>query len=345
LAASVLAVVLVGGLKIRAFSAGSTTPAPVPAASPLNDTWKGTTLDPNWHVTILGDAQDQEHSIKLDNGLLRLTAGGSDIFGKSDNGMYIWQPANGDFQVTLEMHNIAFTSASAKCGIMVRASLDTTSRYAAEFSMPWGGFLESRLTPAAAPPNGSGCPGPECVAWGDPNAEDPSRPVILLRLTRKGDVFMAERSADGGKTWGHLRTGSLQGRDTIAVKLGDDVLVGIAYTSRNSSQTGEAVVGPITFTQLATRPTGNGLLAATATDASGQPVAEVGLIVKSGSDKLGTSVGAAITSNTASFFLKPGTYTVEAAETGTYKAGTPVPFEIKFGQVQELKVKVGDKKQ
>lgn len=52
-----------------------------------------------------------------------------------------------------------------------------------------------------------------------------------------------------------------------------------------------------------------------------------------------TSVGDSANSNTASFFLKLGRYTVQTAETDTHKAGDPVPFEIKTGQVVDLKVK------
>jgi hypothetical protein len=112
---------------------------------------------------------------------------------------------------------------------------------------------------------------------------------------------------------------------------------------------GEAVVGPISFTQGATRPAGTGLLAATAVDANGKPVEGVGLtlIAANGKDRLGTTVGmdtnsSPIASDTASFFLKPGMDLVQAAENDTYNAGAPVPLEIKnAGEVQELKVPIG----
>lgn len=51
-----------------------------------------------------------------------------------------------------------------------------------------------------------------------------------------------------------------------------------------------------------------------------------------------------MTSNTASHFLKPGAYTVEAAESDTHAAGTPVPFEIQTGKTVVLKVPVGKAK-
>jgi hypothetical protein len=130
------------------------------------------------------------------------------------------------------------------------------------------------------------------------------------------------------------------------VQLPDDVLVGIMYSSHNTGEVGEAVVGPIQFTQTATRATSNGLIAATATDENGKPVSDVGLVVTKGNDRVGTSVNeaASLASNTASFFLQPGTYSVQTAENDTLNAGTPVPFEIKTGQAQELKVKIGKAK-
>lgn len=337
--------------------AAGNTPAPAAAAWPnsnLNDDWKGATLDPKWHVTALGDAQEQDSSVKLDKGLLHLMAAGSDTWVGGDNNLYVWQPVNGDFQVTLELHSIAFTNQAAKCGIMVRSSLSKFSPNVFCQAMPKGGDLQVRLASATIGDSdtgpGSGCPGDMCNPWGDPNNDDPNRPVIQIRLTRTGDVFKAERSDDGGKTWAGEHSGSRAGQDTATNALGDDVLVGIAYDSHDAATVGEAVVGPITFTQMAQRPSGNGLLAATAVDANGMPVENVGLILNSGSTMVATTIGQdsssnAIASDTASFFLKPGKYTIQAGENDTYQAGTPVPLEIKAaGEVQTLKIPIGKSK-
>jgi hypothetical protein len=365
LATAVLAAILAGGTRMPAAYAQGTTPAPAPttaAAAPwpksdLNDTWKGTTLDPKWNVTLVGDAQANasDSSVKLDGGLLHLMVNSSDTFNGGDNGIYLWQPANGDFQVTLEIHNVTFTADAAKIGIMVRSSLSQYSPNAFSLAMPKGGNLQLRQPTAkigtADTGPSSGCPGANCVPWGDATMEDPNRPVILQRLTRMGDTFTEQRSYDMGKTWGGVHQGTLTGQDTGTVKLGDDVLVGIWYTTNNSAGgAGEAVLGPISFTQMATRPTGSGLLAATAVDANSQPVADVGLTLNSGTTMLGTTLGMddssnPIASDTASFFLKPGMYTLQAAENDTYNAGAPVPLEIKAaGDVQELKVPVGKAK-
>jgi hypothetical protein len=47
------------------------------------------------------------------------------------------------------------------------------------------------------------------------------------------------------------------------------------------------------------------------------------------------------TSDTGSFFLPPGTYTVETGDSSKFAASVPTPFEIKTGQTQDLLVPVG----
>jgi len=354
---AVVAASLALGLGVRVAYSQGTDPVTAPwPNSNLSDDWKGTNLDPKWHVTLVGDAQADPSvtPVKVDNGLLHLMVDSGETWYGGDSGIYLWQPANGDFQVTLEIHNVSFTSDAAKIGIMVRSSLSRFSPNAYSQAMPKGGNLQIRQPDAVIGTTdtgpGSGCPGDDCLKWGDETAEDPNRPVILQRLTRVGDTFTTDRSYDMGKTWGGVHQGALTGQDTATVKLGDDVLVGIWYTTTASGTLGEAVLGPVSFKQIATRPTGNGLLAAMAVDANGKPVADVGLSLNNGTTLVGTTLGEdegsnPIASNTASFFMQPGKYTLQAAENDTYSAGTPVPVEIKAaGDVQDLKVQVGKAK-
>jgi hypothetical protein len=309
------------------------------------DTFKGDKLDPKWNVTVLGNAQEQENSVKVENGAVRIMVGGTDIWEDNDNGMFIWQPANGDFQVTLEIRGLKRTDASAKLGIMVRKSLDVADINIFTQVMPKGGTMQARTEYGGASGPGSGCPGDECNPFGDPDEGDlGNQPTILQRLTRTGNMFKTDRSYDGGKTWVGLHTGSRAAQDEAEVVMPDDVLVGIAMTSHNGSDVGEGVFGPISYVQNATRPTDNGMVAATATDANGAPVLGVGLVIKKGSDVVGSSIGENVTSNTTSAFLKPGTYTIEAPESDTYAAGAPVPFEVQTGKTVVLKVPVGKAK-
>jgi hypothetical protein len=344
-AGAILALVLVSPR--LGFAQGTTPAADV---SPLSDTWKGDKLDPKWHITLHGDAQDfaSESSVKVENGLLRLRVQSGEYWNDNDNGMFIWQPANGDFEIGLEMRSITKDSSeAAKVGIMVRESLDRFSPNVFQQAMPKGHNMQVRKAIGETTGPGSGCGGDNCVEWGDNSGDISTMQTILKRLTRTGKIFKADYSEDGGKTWKAQHEGDLAGQDTQEVEMPDDVLVGIGVTGTDPGAPTEAVVGAFVFTQLATRPTGKGLVALTGTDEGGTPVPDTGIEVLKGTDVVASSVHPdfSFASNTASFFLEPGAYTVRTAENDTYAAGAPQPIEIKAGALEpEMKLKVGKAK-
>jgi hypothetical protein len=344
LAAAVVAVLSLGGLDLR--SAGAQT------FTATSDDWKGSALDlTKWRFTVMGDAQLSEHSAEIQDGALKIIAGGSDIWGDTDHGVFLWQPANGDFEATLEIRSVKRIGGTTPIGIMVRPSTDAHSAEVMVKAVPIGTHLHYRSEYGGG--TGPGTTSSGSLPWGDGTGNGPT---IHLRLTRTGNKFVASRSNDGGKTWGTLHDADNPDKDMVEVDFPDDVLVGIATAAVFSPDledkpTTEAIVGPFTFTQIATRPTTNGLINLTAVDDKGEPAPGAFLIVK---DKDGNDIGITNddaltapgppTSNTGSFFLPPGTYTVVAGETDLNSAGLPMPFEIKTAQAQDLKVKVGAKK-
>jgi hypothetical protein len=340
LAASVMAIVLVGGAGLR--SAGAQT------FTPQSDDWKGTTLDlTRWHVTLMGDAQTETSGVEVNSGTIKITAGGSDIWNDNDNGLFLWQPANGDFQVQIEVRTLKKISDSTKVGVMVRPNNDLHAPHIFMIAMPKGTHLQARTDVGVDAGPGSGDAGR--LAWGDGSGNGPT---MNLRLTRTGKKFESARSFDGGKTWERLHDADHPDTDVIELAMPDDVLMGIMVGAINAdsgnTDSTDAVLGPFTFTQIATRPTTNGLVAVTAVTDKGELAADAFLVIK---DKDGKEVGSTkndvtdpATSNTGSFFLPPGTYTVEAGETDQFNAGVPVPFEIKTAQTQDLKVTVGKAK-
>jgi hypothetical protein len=320
-----------------ALVAGST--ARLALAQEKGDAWKGTTLDPKWHVTVMGDAQTETNGIVVDNGTIRITAGGTDIWNDNDNGLFLWQPANGDFQAVIEVRTLKMISDSTKVGIMVRPSLDNHSAHIYMIAMPKGTHLQARTAVGESAGPSSGDAGR--LSWGDGTG---SGPTMLMRLTRTGNTFKSERSFDGGVTWERLHDADHPDTDTIEVQMPDDVVMGIAVSAINAdvgtTDSTEAVLGPFQFTELAPRVSLNGLLAATAVDANGKPVADTYLVVRKGNDVVGTTLTDPGPSNTGSFFLAPGTYTVTAAG-DTFSDGKPVPVEIVTGQVVDIKATVG----
>jgi hypothetical protein len=315
------------------------TSAPLALAQDKSDAWKGTTLDPKWHVTVMGDAQTQENGIVVDNGTIRITAGGSDIWNDNDNGLFLWQPANGDFQAVIEIRTLKMVSESTKVGIMVRPSTDLHAAHAYMIAMPKGTHIQARTAVGESAGPGSGDAGR--LTWGDGSGNGPT---MHMRLTRTGNLFKSERSFDGGKTWERVHDADHPDTDTVQVQMPDDVVMGIALSAINADagteEATEAVLGPFQYTQLATRPTQNGLLAVTAVDANGKPVADTYLVVRKGNDIVGTTRTDPGPSNTGSFFLPPGAYTVTALGE-VLNDGKPVPVEIKTGEVVEIKAVVG----
>jgi hypothetical protein len=318
-----------------------------------SDDWKGATLDTKWHLTVMGDAQDNPHSVRLDNGTLRITAGGSDIWNDNDNGLFLWQWANGDFRAVIEIRSIEQISESSTAGLMVRAS---TNRHAPRVymrAMPKGTHLEARtaLGEMAGPLSDEA----GRLPWGDGSGNGPT---MQMRLTRTGKQFKSERSFDGGKTWERLHDTDHPDADTLDVQMPDDVLIGIMVGAVNetgdTSAAAEAVLGPFQFTQSAARTTevrpaggtegaAKGLLAATAVDVNGEPVADAYVLVRNDSDVVGTTKTDVGLSNTGSFFLPAGKYTVTAMGEG-YNEGKPESVEIKAGQTVEIRAALGVKK-
>jgi len=341
LAAAVLAIALMGG--------GGLRPAGAETFATPSDDWKGDKLDlSKWHLTAWGDAQESEHSAEIKDGALHIIAGGSDMWGDNDNGVFLWQPANGDFQATLEIRSVKMIGGTTPVGIMVRPSTDLHAPEIMAKAVPAGTNLQHR--DEVGGDTGPSTGGTNSLPWGDSTGNGPT---IMLRLTRTGKTFVASRSDDGGKTWGPLHGADNLDKDMVDLDMPDDVLVGIATCAvfdptQADKPTTEAVVGPFTFTQTSARPTTNGLVALTAVNDKNEPAPGAFLIVK---DKDGKEVGTTkndvtdpAASNTGSFFLPPGTYTVEAGDTDMFAAGVPVPFEIKTAGVQDLPVTVGKAK-
>src|SRR5262249_40067388 len=96
--------VLVAGLSGRAAMAAG--------IGASGDAWAGDKLDPKWHLTVMGDAQTEPNELKVQNGTLTIHAGGTEFFSGTDNGLFLWQPANGDFEAILEVRSITKISDS-----------------------------------------------------------------------------------------------------------------------------------------------------------------------------------------------------------------------------------------
>ncbi len=162
-------------------------------------------------------------------GVYSIHAGGADIWGTSDQFQFVYQPMAGDGEVVARVQSIANTDTWAKAGVMIRESLTADSRHALALLSAGAGYaFQRRIDPAGISQNTSGS---ASVAPG------------WVRLVRTGSRFDAYQSTDG-TTW------TLIGSD--AVPMGDNVYVGIAVTSHDTSTATDAVVDNFKVVQGAT---------------------------------------------------------------------------------------------
>jgi hypothetical protein len=158
----------------------------------------------------------------------RIQGAGADIWETADQFRFVYQPFTGDGEIVARVTSLGATDPWAKAGVMFRESLTPDSPHAFVMISAQNGYgFQRRPTPRGGSlhtPGGiGGAPG-----W--------------VRLVRRGDVFEAYRSLDGG-TWSRV------GSDTIP--MGDTVYVGLAVTSHNTGVATTATVDSVTVTSNA----------------------------------------------------------------------------------------------
>ncbi len=155
-----------------------------------------------------------------------MSAAGTDIWGARDEFRFAYKQLSGNGSITMRVGSIGNTNVWAKAGPMIRESLETGSKNAYIAVTPGSGVsFQWRATASGASAN-SQTTGLVAPYW--------------VRITRTGNNFKAERSADG-KTW------TQQGADA-AILMTTNVYIGIAVTSHDASQTTMAEISNVSTT-------------------------------------------------------------------------------------------------
>ena len=167
-------------------------------------------------------------------GTYTISAGGADIGGTSDQFYFVYQPVQGDIDVAARLVSLDDSrTGSAKAGVMIRESLTTGARHASALITAGQGYAFDRRIDAdgatAHTAGGSGA----APGW--------------IRLVRTGSRIEAFRSADG-QNWTSV------GSDTVP--MAQTVYVGVAVTSRSTSQATVAVADTLTVVQPSSSPNG-----------------------------------------------------------------------------------------
>jgi len=145
------------------------------------------------------------------NNAFTLGASGSDIWNTADQFRFVFRSLNGNGSITARVDSVVRSNAWTKAGVMIRETLDAGSKHATVVVTPDNGVS----FPYRSTPGGSSVQ----------NNTTGLKAPYWVRITRTGNVFKAEHSANG-QTWTAVGT-----EQTIAMATG--VYVGLCLTSHD----------------------------------------------------------------------------------------------------------------
>jgi alpha-L-fucosidase len=172
-----------------------------------------------------------------------ISGSGADIWGAADELYYACRKLNGDGSITARITSQQNTAPWAKAGPMIRESLNANSTYVINFMSPSNGVSVQRRASTGGSAGGvAGTTGLTPPYW--------------LRLTRSGNTFTADRSADG-TAWTTI--------GTTTVTMAPSVYVGLAACSVSDGNPMQAAFDQVSVTGQ-TNPEAPDSLTATAGD-------------------------------------------------------------------------------
>jgi phosphatidylserine/phosphatidylglycerophosphate/cardiolipin synthase-like enzyme/regulation of enolase protein 1 (concanavalin A-like superfamily) len=171
----------------------------------------GSGLPPPWIERDIGSV-GLAGSAQVANGTFTVKASGADIWGTADAFHYVYQQWTGDGSIVARVASVTNTSAWAKAGVMVRATLDANSQHAFMLLSAANGVAFQRRATAGGTSVSTAVAGVAAPRW--------------VRLDRQGNIFSAYYSSDG-TTWTPV------GTETIALPA--TLFAGIAVTSHNNT--------------------------------------------------------------------------------------------------------------
>ncbi len=165
-------------------------------------------------------------------GAITMSAAGTDIWDVADQFRFGFKRLTGDGSIVAKVDSIGNTNVLAKGGVMIRETLDAGSKFAYAVMTPASG-VSFGWRPS---PNGT------CTSTTIGNIRLPQ----WVKLTRAGNVFTAQYSADG-KTWTDIKdTAGKPVATTIAMT--GTLYVGLALTSHAAGVTTTAQFSGIATT-------------------------------------------------------------------------------------------------
>jgi regulation of enolase protein 1 (concanavalin A-like superfamily) len=169
----------------------------------------------------------------VDNaGQVTMTAAGHDIWDAADDFRFAYKTLSGNGSIVMKVESLVNTNVWAKAGLMIRQSLDADSKFVYQVVSFSSGVSMGTRSLVATTPTSVTTGGVAAPQW--------------VKLTRTGDVFTAQYSADG-KTWLDMKNadGTVA---TSTLALSNPVYIGLCVTSHNSAATTTAVMSGVAVT-------------------------------------------------------------------------------------------------
>ncbi len=164
------------------------------------------------------------------DGAIIMNAVGTDIWDSADQFRFACKNLSGDGSIAVRVDSLIRTDGWAKAGVMIRETLEPDSKHAFVSATPDNGVSFQRRPVAGQNSANTDTAGLVVPHW--------------VKLTRTGNTFTAQQSADG-VTWVDITPTA-----PVDIPMAANVYIGLALTSHNAS-----VITAAEFSNLAT--TGN----------------------------------------------------------------------------------------
>lgn len=188
----------------------------------------------DWTSRDIGSPSKKGFVSEDEDGQIVVVAGGSDVWGASDSFHYVYQELDGNGSLTVKVNEMDAVDKWTKVGLMIRESDNPTARNAFLLITDSNGIIYQRREQPGASTVDVGPDGSHVQDFG---ASAP----WWLKVERVDNELIARHSADGN-SWREL------GR--VHIELPDEVLIGMAVTSRNPEATARAAFSQIELSSV-----------------------------------------------------------------------------------------------
>ncbi|MDI9430929.1 MAG: hypothetical protein QM570_04330 [Planctomycetota bacterium] len=194
--------------------------------------WTGNGAD-TLVLHVRGNAPDFKEAA---DGRIIMSAIGEDIWGTADQFRFAYRNFNGNGSIVVRVDSLVRSDEWAKAGVMIRETLEAGSKHA---------FV------AVTPEPGHGVSFQRRPVAGQDSANTDVPDIAMphwVKLTRTGNVFTAQQSADG-VTWVDIPVSP-----ALEIGMAPNVYIGLALTSHSTSATTAAEFSNLSTTGEVTGP-------------------------------------------------------------------------------------------